>query len=400
LPLPDKPSIVVLAFTNLSGDSEQEYFGDGITEDLTTDLSKLSGLFVIARNSAFTYKGKAVKVQEVSRELGVRYVLEGSVRKMDGQVRITAQFVDAPTGQPLWAERYDRELKDIFALQGEIERKIVAYLALRLTEGEQEHVWSQYTGSYTGNPEAYDSYLRGREYLYRNTKETYPQARQLFERAVELDPTYALAYSGLGFTYLEERIFQGSLDPKTLERAFALAQKALALDDSLPTAHLLLGYVYLAKRQHEQAIAAAERAIVLAPNYANAYAALGQILDFAGRPEDAIRVAEKALRLDPRNPVEHLSALGTAYRLTGRYEEAIATYKRLLNFNPNHPGAHTSLAITYSELGREEEARAEAAQILRVMPNFSLEGWEQRIMWKDRTMTEREFAALCKAGLK
>ena len=399
LPLPDKPSIVVLPFTNLSGDPEQEYFSDGITEDLTTDLSKLSGLFVIARNSAFTYKGKAVKLQDVSQELGVRYVLEGSVRKADSQVRITAQLIDAPSGQHLWAERYDRELKDIFVLQGEIVRKIVAYLALRLTKGEQERILGQYVGTYTDNPEAYDSYMRGREYLLRNSKEVHAQARQLFERAIELDPTYAVAYAVLGFTYLQDWVFQWSRDPQALEQAFALAQKALALDDSMPFAHQLLGRVYQAKQQHEQAIAEAERAIVLAPNYANGYATLGQMLNVAGRPQDAIEVAEKALRLDPRNPSEALAALGNAYRLTGRYEEAIATFKKLQNFR-DHPVAHMSLAIMYSETGREEEARAEAAEILRLMPNFSLEEMKQRSPWKDQTRLERDLAALRKAGLK
>ena len=289
LPLPDKPSIVVMPFTNMSGDPEQEYFSDGITEDLTTDLSKLSGLFVIARNSAFTYKGKAVKVQEVSRELGVRYVLEGSVRKTGSQVLVTVQLIDAFSGQHLWAERYDRPLQHIFALQGEIERKIVAYLALRLTKEESERTWSQYLASYTSNPEAYDSYMRGREYLYRNSKEVHARSRQLFERAIALDPTYAVASVGLGFTYLQEWMFQWSQDPEALEQAFALAQKALALDDSLPTAHLLLGRVYQATQQHEQAVAEAERAVALAPNYASGYATLGQILNAAGRPTPSKR---------------------------------------------------------------------------------------------------------------
>src|SRR5262249_48467448 len=248
--LPDKPSLVVLPFVNMSEDPKQDYFSDGLTEDLTTDLSKISSLFVIARNSAFTYKGKAVDMGEVSRKLGVRYVLEGSVRKADDQVRITAQLVDATTDSHLWAERYDRPLKDIFALQDEIRQKIVLAVKVKLTPEEQERL----KRSPTDNLEAYNYFLRGREYFYRFTKEAHAQARQMFEKAIELDPKYAAAYSGLGWIYLWEWAVQWSQDPQSLERAFELAQKAVALDDSVPGAHVVLGRVYQRKKQHEQAI--------------------------------------------------------------------------------------------------------------------------------------------------
>ncbi len=263
LPLPDKPSIVVLPFVNMSEDPKQEYFSDGLTEDLTSALSKISSLFVIARNSAFTYKGKAVKVQDVSKELGVRYVLEGSVRKADNQVRITAQLIDATTGGHLWSERYDRPLQDIFALQDEVVQKIVTTLKLQLTLQEQGIL----VRKTTDNLEAYDYYLRGREHFNRFTQEANAQARQMFEKALELDPQYAEAYAFLGWTYFREWGLQWSQDPQTLEQAFALAQKAVALDDSLPQAHVVLGAVYLWKKQHDQAIAEAERAIALDPNY-------------------------------------------------------------------------------------------------------------------------------------
>jgi adenylate cyclase len=322
LPLPDKPSIVVLPFANMSGDPEQEYFSDGMTGDLTADLSNLSGLFVISRHSAFTYKGKAVKVQDVSRDLGVRYVLEGSVRKSDGKVRITAQLIDATTGGHLWSGRYDRELKDIFALQEEIRRKIIVYLALRLTGVEGERLAHLYTTS----PEAYDYYLRGMEYFWRFTKEAHAQARQMYKKAIELDPAYALAHMLLGWTYLQEWVLQWSQDPQTLEWAFALVQKALALDDSLPQAHELLGFVHLLKnKQPEQAVVEMERAVALSPNWYSAYAALGLSLNYAGRPAEAIEAVEKAMRLNPRNPgylANYLTVLGGAYRLIGRYEEA------------------------------------------------------------------------------
>src|SRR5262249_8669712 len=223
----DKPSMAILPFANLSGDPAQEYFSDGLVDTLITDLSKISGLFVIARHSVFTYKGKAVKVQEVGRDLGVNYVLAGSVQKAGDRVRISAQLIDATTGHHLWAERYDQELEDIFALQDNITRQIVGALRIELTAGEQERVWRRYTA----NVEAYDYLLRGREYLSRFTSETNVQARQLFERALALDPQFALAYASLGVTYEREWALQWNQDPQTLEQAFALAQRAVVLDD-------------------------------------------------------------------------------------------------------------------------------------------------------------------------
>jgi adenylate cyclase len=396
LPLPDKPSIAVLPFTNMSGDPEQEYFSDGITEDLITDLSRLSGLFVIARHSVFTYKGKAVKVQEVSKELGVRYVLEGSVRKANNRVRITAQLVDATTGHHLWAERYDRELIDIFILQDEIVQKIVTTLRLQLTVWERGNL----VHKTTANLEAYDAFLRGVVNYWRLTQATNIQARQLWEQAVELDPQYAEAYAWLGWSYLTEWSWQWSQDPQTLERAFALAQRALALDDSLTAAHMVLGSVYLFKGQHEQAIAEGEQAIALDPNFTEGLMALAGILIFAGRPEGVMELIEKALRLSPHAPAWYITLLGSAYRLAGRDEEAIATYKRALLRTPDFLPAHLVLATMYSELGREEEARAEAAEILRINPNFSLEMWRQTTPLKDQDRLERSLAALRKAGLE
>jgi adenylate cyclase len=400
LSLPDKPSIAVLPFVNMSGEPQQEYFSDGLTEDLTSGLSKLSGLFVISRNSAFTYKGKAVKVQEVSRELGVRYVLEGSVRKAESRVRITAQLIDATRDHHLWTERYDRPLTDIFALQDEITQQIVAALAVKLTE--EEHVRVVRKG--TQNLEAYDYLLRGGAYFFRYTKEANAQARQMFERALELDPKYAEAYTWLGLTYWIDWIWQWSQDPpQSLQRAFALAQRAIALDDSLPWAHLALGFGYLGKKQHEQAITEGERAIALDPNGANGYAGLGFILNWTGRPEEAIVMTEKALRLNPQDPHDPFNCpyiLGHAYRLTGRYEEAIIALKGVLTRDPDFLPAHTHLAAAYSELGREAEARAEAAEILRLSPNFSLEAWRRILPYKDPAEVERYLAGLRKAGLK
>jgi TolB-like protein/Tfp pilus assembly protein PilF len=394
--LPDKPSIVILPFVNMSEDPKQEYFSDGITEDLTTALSQLSSLFVIARNSAFTYKGKAIKAQDVGRELGVQYVLEGSVRRANDLVRITAQLIDAATDTHLWAERYDRPLKDIFALQDEIARKIVTTLKLQLTLREQGYLGRKTTD----NLEAYDYFLRGTEDYWRFTKETMAQARQMYEKAIELDPQYAAAYANLGWTYAFDWTWQWSQDPQTLERAFALTQKAIALDDSLSMAHSALGFVYLGKKQHERAIAEGERAITLAPNDAEGYANLGIILNLAGRPQETIRLVEKAIRLNPRYPAQYLVTLGQAYTLTRQYEEATAVLKRTITRNPNFLPAHVFLAVVYNESSREEEARAAAAEILRISPNFTLEGLQQRIHYKDPAVLDRFVTALRKAGLK
>jgi adenylate cyclase len=393
--LPDKPSIAVLPFVNMSADPEQEYFSDGITEDLITDLSKISGLFVVARNAVFLYKGKAVKPVEVSRELGVRYVLEGSVRKAGDRVRISAQLIDPPTGYHLWAERYDRDLTDIFALQDEITEKIVKALEVKLTEGEQEQVARRYTE----NLEAYDYFLRGRAYQVRATIEDNTREREMFERAIELDPSFAGAYAVLSHTHFRDWRNQWSEDPQTLERAFEAAQKAVALDDSLPLAHTYLAWAYVWKKQHEQAIAEAERAIALDPNFAEGYARLGNILNMAGRPEEGINMVKKAMRLDPHYPPTYLLFLGYGYYAMGQYEEAVAPLKRSVTRDPDFLSPHRTLAVIFSELGRKEEARAEVAEMLRISPGVSLEGERERLAFKDQAVSERYLEGLRKAGL-
>jgi TolB-like protein/Flp pilus assembly protein TadD len=391
----------VLPFVNMSEDPKQEYFSDGLTEDLTSDLSQISSLFVISRNSAFTYKGKAVKLPEVSRELGVRYVLEGSVRKAGDQVRITAQLIDATQDQHLWSERYDRPLTNIFALQDEIRQKVVFALKVKLTPEEQE----RFQRAPTNNLEAYDYWLRGLEFYFRAFYEVKQganaQARQMFEKAVELDPKYAGAYAGLGWTYFEDWLYQWNPDrAQSLERAFDLAQRAVALDDSLPLSHQLLSRVYVWKKQHGQAIAEAERAIALDPNDAEGYRILGLILAFAGRPEESIGLIEQAMRLNPHYPPVYLHDLSVAYRMVGRYEEALVPLKKVITLNPDFMLSHLNLAACYVELGRLEEAQAEATEVLRISPNFSLEVARQSWPYKDPADLERYLAGLRKAGLK
>lgn len=385
LPLPDKPSIAVLPFTNMSADPEQEYFSDGITEDLITDLSKISGLFVIARNSTFTYKGQTVDVGEVGRKLGVRHVLEGSVRKVGNRVRINVQLIDAPSGGHVWAERYDRELEDIFALQDEVTQKIVRALEVKLTAQEQGRVGL----IPTHNLEAYDYFLRGTGYLWRITKETNIQARQLFEKAIELDPEYAAAYAFLGFAQWMEWVFAWNQDPQVVERAFALAQRAVTLDDSLPEAHGILGFFYAYKKQLVQAITEGERAIALNPNFADGYVWLGFSMSFVGKPEEAIELVQKGMRLNPSTPFLYLACLGHAYYLLRRYEEAIAAQKQALALNPHNAADHMFLALSYIELGRKKEARAEIIESLRLSPFTSPRRLRQRLPYTDQAVVER-----------
>jgi adenylate cyclase len=396
LELPDKPSIAVLPFVNMSDDPKQEYFSDGITEDLITDLSKISGLFVIARNSVFVYKGRSVEVKEIGLELGVQYVLEGSVRKAGDRVRITAQLVDAIKGYHLWAERYDRELSDVFALQDEVAQKIVTALAVTLTEDEQKHLLHKETD----NLEAFDHYLRGSEYKKRFTKEANVQARKMFERAIDLDPRFALAHAELALTHVDDWCMGWSEDPQSLDRALESAQRAIALDESLPLAHRTLGHVYLWKKQHGEAIAAVERAVALDPNDAEGYAELGRILAWAGRPQEAAKRLKRAMRLNPHFPVWYLYILGQAYTFTGRYEEAIDVLKRALIRNPDFLPTHMVLAFIYSETGRKDEARGEVAEILRISPHYSLEVLRETVPFKGQELLESVLEALSKAGLK
>jgi adenylate cyclase len=285
LPLPDKPSIAVLPFTNMSGDRDQEYFSDGITDDLITDLSRGPDIFVIARTSAFTYKGKPVKVQEVGRELGVKYVLEGSVRKAGDRIRIDTQLVDATTGADLWAERYDRPLQDIFSLQDDIVQRIVTTLNLQLTLWKEHGILAR---KRSHNLDAYDDFLRGWEYAWRFTKEGNAKARQMFEKAIELDPNYADAYRSLGFTYWFAWVNQWSQNSHALDRALQLSQQAVALDESLPEAHIVLSYTYMSERQYDQAITEAERAIALDPNSGSGYGSMASALANSGKPAEAL----------------------------------------------------------------------------------------------------------------
>ncbi len=394
---PDQPSIAVLPFDNMSGDPEQEYFVDGITEDLITDLSQVSGLFVIARNSVFTYKGKPVKVQQVGRELGVQYVLEGSVRKSGNRIRINAQLVDAKTGRHLWAARYDRELTEVFALQDEVTAKIVSALAVKLTVGERERL----SRAAVTSPEAYDTLLRGLELLRRFTRETNAEARVLFEKAIALDPQYARAYADVALTHGMDVTFGWTDAPEAANaRGLEFARNGLALDDTLPQVHFALSNTYLRHRRYDESIAADRKSIGLDPNYADGYASLAISLAYAGRPEDGLKAIRKAMRLNPRHPFFYVWNVGHAYFMMGRYEEAATAFERVLERNPQFPGGHMTLAATYGHLGRTVDAEWEVEETLTLLPDFSLASERRRALYKNPADLERYIEGLRKAGLK
>ena len=396
-PLPDRPSIAVLPFDNMSGNSEQDYFCDGLTEEIITALSKVPKLFVIARNSTFTYKGKPVRVQQVSEELGVRYVLEGSVRKVDNRLRITAQLIDAVKGHHVWSERYDLELKDILAVQDEITMKITTGMGVMLTIGEQARL----SAKGTTNLDAYLKCLEAREHIWRINRDSNFIARQRLDEAIALDPEYAFAYSLLGNTHILDVWFGWSKSPKeSMMLAFELAKKAIALDESNSMPHLVFAKIFLLQRQHDKAIAEAERAVSLAPNEADAINILGQILRFSGSPQEAASMHERAIRLNPIPTAQYFYQLALCYTFIGEYEKAIAICKEALHKNPDDFVGRLTLTIAYSSLGRDEEARSEAKEVLRLDPKFALEYASKT--WPYKKDADRDFVlnALRKAGLK
>jgi adenylate cyclase len=373
LPLPDKPSIAVLPFANLSGDPNQEYFSNGISDQLINDLSRLPGLFVIARNSSFAYKGKAVKESEIGKDLGVKYVLEGSVHKEADKVRIGVELVDASTETEEWTAHYDRPLKDIFAVQDEIVGKVVTTLGLIFKLDEMKQPIHPGNARPTENLEAFDDYLRGIENLVLGTKADSEKARQWMKKAIDLDPKYAEAYAILGWLDMQFVWNQWSGNPLAdLKDASELAQKALALDDTNSSALTLLSESDWMHLRYDQAVADGERAVAINPNYAQGYHSLSHALGIYGKPEEAIRAAQKAMRLDPTGKDLYLLDVGFAYVEMGRYQDAIPVLKQSLAAYPNTMVSRVSLIVAYVELDREKDARAEAAEVMRMSPQFTL----------------------------
>ncbi len=390
-PLPEKPSIAVLPFDNLSGNPEQDYLGDGIAENIITTLSQIPDLFVIARNSTFTYKGKPVKVQQVAEDLGVQYVLEGSVQKSGEQLRVTAQLIDAVAGHHLWSQRYDRRLEDLFAVLDDVTREVVLALQVKLTGVRARG---------TENLEAWASITKGHALFFRFTKEDNARARVLFEDAVRLDPSYSTAWSLLAWTHwADARNDWSESRAESLSKAVELGEKAMTLDERLATNHSLFGAIQVLKREYEQAIAFMEKAVALDPNDAGGKALLAGTLTFAGRPAEAAALLEKAMRLNPYYPAWWLVVLGRAYRLEGRYDEAIVALERTKERMPGNLLAPTQLVTAYSETGRQADAEAEVAYILEIKPDATVQGLGKTLLYKDPKERERFLAALRKAGL-
>jgi adenylate cyclase len=394
---PAQPSIAVLPFQNLSGDAEQEYFSDGITEDLITDLSKLSGLLVIARNSTFTYKGRPVDVRQVGREFDVNHVLEGSVRRAGGRVRITAQLIDAASGHHVWAERYDRELADVFAIQDEIAREIVAALDVRLLRGEQAAGWRKSLR----RAEALDAYYRGLDLFNRVARESNGEAASCFEKVVELEPDSPLGHLGLAWTQLSAFRYGWSEAPsESLARAGELAGRALELDEQCADAHALLGYLHLVNGVHDQAILAGERAVALNPNHADNAANLACSYAVADHPAKAIPLLQRAIRISPIYPGWYLNILGFAHYRCAQYAQAEAALKLALQRDPADSRCRMLLAWTYHTRGWLDQARAEAQELLRHEPAFLLENAAAQLgIIKDRALVAAYLGALRELGL-
>ena len=400
LALPDKPSIAVLPFENLSGDPKQEYFADGVSEDIITELSRFSDLFVIARNSSFKYKGKAVDVRQVGRDLGVRYALEGSIRRGGDRVRISAQLVDSGTGAHRWAERYDRELKDVFAIQDEVARTIAAILAAHVNKAEAERTLLKPPATW----QAYDHYMRAAA-AWASFQSSWKldqllETRRHLTDSLKIDPKYARPYSLLASTHRVawlNPVNEEYLSPAALDRAITLARAAIELDPNLPEAYAELAYNIIRKSNFDGATVAAERAIALNPNFVDYR--LAQVFYSVGQPAKAIEIAKAQMRLDPFHP--HFAPLiaGIAYYLLKEYQEAQRWLREATGRAPNHQYGHAFLAAAYAQLGRVEDARAEAAEVLRVNPQYTLGTQKQVSILKRAEDSDHLIDGLRKAGL-
>jgi TolB-like protein/Tfp pilus assembly protein PilF len=399
LPLPHKPSIAVLPFQNMSGDPEQEYFADGLTEDIITGLSQQQWFFVIARNSSFTYKGEAGDVRQIAEQLGVRYILEGSVRKSASRVRVTGQLIDAALGNHLWAERYDRELSDIFELQDEITTRVVGSVSPQILIAEAARVRRKTPQSV----EAWDLVMQALPYMWRMTTEDHGRAQDLLLEAIAHDPEYAHAYAMLGWTYITMfNLDTGRPIHEFTERALDAGTRAVELDDQDPWAHLVLGLAHARRRHPKPALMHLSKAIELNPNFALGHAGLGYGLAAGGDPERGLEALEQAHRLSPRDPFLAIYAPTVRYMALfalARYEEAVTVCRSAIAMHPKHAGAWRLLTVSLGLLGKAEEAKAALAQTLMLQPDLSLNHVESNTIYADPADRARFREGLLKAGL-
>lgn len=396
-PLPNGPSIAVLPLTNISGDPEQEYFGDGLTDTLITALSDLRDITVIARNSTFTYKGQAADVRDVGREFGVRHVLEGSVQKAGGRIRINVQLLDTATGAQVWAGKYDRNFADIFVVQDEITRAILAELDVVLVEGEQARSWR----SSTDNPHAYELFLRGWEARQQITREDTARARRLFEQALELDPKFTAAVFGLGATHMAEAYSGWTASASdSFETAIGMARRAIELDPGFGGAYDLLGEALIMYRQeNKNGIAYMRQAVALSPGSARYNWTLGVYLCNSGQAREGLEYVRRGFRLNPHPPGWFYEGYGRCYLSLGRFEESIAANRKATQILPDFIYAYVDLTAAYMELGREDEAREQAKEVLRINPGFSTETHPSVTVFMSKGTRQRYRDMLRMAGL-
>lgn len=398
LPLPDKPSVVVLPFANMSNDPEQEYFSDGVTEDIITDLSKVSGLFVIARNSAFVYKDRTFSVPDVCRELGVRFALEGSIRKADNRVRITAQLIDGSSGGHLWAERYDRDLTDIFEVQDDVTQRIVGALEVTLSELEKSLI----ADGGTRNVDSHDHYLRGRDLLFglEKDRDMFERAIACFRRAIELDPEFSSPYAGLGMVYaLDHQNRWSDAADRSLDRAEHFVREAIARDDKDHFAHYVASVVAILRGDYRGSAQESDRALSLNANYPPALSARGLVYIYTGEPERAIPFIERAMRLDPNFQQQFLHFLGLAHFVAGDYATASTLFQDRIAINPSTDLSRAFLVSALGHLGRPGQAREIWAALKEINPRYSAQEHIGRLPFENPADAAKFTEGLRKAGI-
>jgi adenylate cyclase len=396
LPLPDKPSVAVLPFTNMSGDPEQEFFADGIAEDVITALSRYPSLFVIARNSCFTYKARAVDVKQVGRELGVRYVLEGSVRKAGNRIRVTAQLVEAETSKHVWAERYDRDLADIFALQDEITEAVTIAIAPAIADAEQQRAMRKPPS----NLDSWAAYQRGLWHSSKATAEDNALAQRFFQQAIDLDPTFSGAYVGLAIAQAQAADFQTRGRAETMSSTEVLARQAVALDGADAEARSLLANTLWCRGDYEGALAEAERAMAMTPNLAFAHHMFGTALIFSGRPKEGLPALERSIRLDPRHPRSEvrLNQMALGLYFSRDYAGTVEVAKRAIRSYPNFPNYYRWLAAALGQIGRIEEAKEALQKAMDIVPASFQSSVRDRVPWMRPEDHAHMLEGLRKAG--